>query len=162
MSENPLVFFQKIWESIKATRGGGETIQSIRDDQNAMLDLARSAQSGSYTPVTGVFPLFGADLTLYEELDTSPFYLANWNIDLTTLLAGEQLQLKIWLKTESGGAYTKCSLDAAWLYTGVADPLIRIFTEPIFNMYSIKITGSLAAAANRLFKLEYFDAKRGV
>ena len=47
-------------------QGGAYTIQDLMEEFLAMLDLARSPQSGSTT-------MDGTELTLYEETDVHPF-----------------------------------------------------------------------------------------
>jgi hypothetical protein len=138
-------------------QGGANTIQTVVDNQASELDMARSAQSASYSPVGG-----GAEMTLYDStLDSiaNPFILNSFSIDMSNLTATESLLLKIYIKNVLGGAYTAITYDPAWTYAGVQTPAMKHFLMEIPNQYGVKITGTMTGTT-RALQCEFFDSRR--
>ena len=145
---------KKIVSTILGIQGGSETLESIVTNQEAMLDVVRSAQSGSLL-------MTGSEQTLYEFIPTATSLFAGGNVDLTTMAADDILDLKIYKKIKSGGAYALCSTVT---YTGVqAVPLVEIAGDR-YNRYSLKITATQTQATTsyKTIDHEWYDASPGV
>lgn len=121
----------EVYESL-TIRGGANTIQSVMDEFAAVLDLARSAQSGTLT-------LDGTEQTLYEETDTNPFEFGGGKVDLFNQAAGDTVILRQYVKIKSGGVYRLETDDTVNTYAGVQAVPIKKFDRQ-YNVYGIKIT----------------------
>jgi hypothetical protein len=141
---------------LRSIRGGARSLESIGADQDALLDLARSPQSGTTT-------MTGAELTLYEETSANPFAFLGGFVDLTNMQAGDTIVLKVYVKIKSGGAYRQWSDDAVNTYTGVQTVAIKHFNGPgdIYNLDGFKVTCTQSAGVNRDVDHSWYDAKRG-
>ncbi len=147
-------WIQRLLDALDALQGGAETLESIDDELDAMLDLARSAQSGTTTTD-------GNEQTLYEETgDPHPFDFGGGSIDMTALTATETLRIRVYRKKKSGGNYIKKSNDTVNTYTGAQDPADKDY-DRFYNTYGVKITMELLGGANKDIDHEWFDAKRG-
>lgn len=142
---------------IAALRGGAETVQSIRDDQQTMLDVARSPQSGTTT-------MTGAELTLYEQTDVNPFVFLGGFVDLFNMAGGDTIVIKVYVKLKSGGTYRQLSLDTVNTYSGAQTPPVKFINGPgeIYNMYGFKVTCTQSAGVNRDVDHSWYDGIRGV
>ena len=155
MGEMTKVDWDELWDLMQSIRGGAESVQSLKDDMQSMLDLARDPQSGSYSPVGG-----GAAMDLYIDTDTSPFILHKAYINLVNMTATETLILRFWIKNVTGGAYTQISDDTLYTFVGVQVPAMRAFDIDLFNMYGIEITGQMVGTT-RALECSYYSSKRG-
>ncbi|MDP2660211.1 MAG: hypothetical protein Q8R28_05740, partial [Dehalococcoidia bacterium] len=157
VTDKVLLIHPRIANLIRLIQGGAGTIQGVLDNQAAELDLARSPQSGSYSPVAG-----GAEMTLYDStLDsiTTAFVFHTFSIDMTNLLAGDSLLIKVYIKNVAGGAYTAITLNAAWTYAGAQVPAMMHFVMDLFNQYGVKVTGTMTGVT-RALACEFFDSRR--
>ena len=143
----------EVYEAL-TIRGWANTIQSVMDEFAAVLDLARSAQSGTLT-------LDGTEQTLYEETDTSPFEFGGGKVDLFNQAAGDTVILRQYVKIKAGGVYRLETDDTVNTYAGVQTVPIKRFDRQ-YNVYGIKITieHTVVAAAFDVDH-EWFDLKRG-
>ena len=136
-------------------QGGGESLQSIKDDLATGLDLARSPQSGSLL-------MDGNEQTIYIETDTLPFVMNQAHLDLTTMAAGDTIRARVYVTLVSGGAYVKISDDALNTFVDAQDPAGKVLDE-VYGVYGIKITLQQTVAGTlRTIPYEVYDAKRGV
>jgi hypothetical protein len=143
---------------LDTVQGGGETLQSIKDDLSTGLDLARSPWSGTYTIATG-----GAHSHVYTESDTQPFFFGGFSVDLTAMAAGDTMIIKIYKMIKSGGTLLQISDNYAYTYTDAQVPALKEFNLNTYNVYGIDITIELSVGGtNRAVDVEIFDAKRGV
>jgi hypothetical protein len=144
----------EIYETM-TIRGGGETIQSVRDDQNAMLDIARSPQSAS------TLMIIPTEVTLYEESDTNPFAFLGGFIDLSVLAAGDTVLIRVYVKIKSGGIYRRLSDDVVNGYSGVQTVPLKHINGPgdVYNFYGIKITATQSAGTARVVDHCWYDGK---
>jgi hypothetical protein len=149
------VDLDELWDLLQSIRGGAESIQTLVDGQQAMLDLARDPQSGSYSPVAG-----GAAMDLYIDTDTSPYIFHKAYINMVNMQAADTLILRFWIKNVTGGAYTQISDDAVYTYAGVQVPAMKKLDLDIYNMYGIEITGQMTGTT-RALECEYWTSKRG-
>lgn len=145
----------KIVADIASLRGGTNTIESIVVNQETILDAMRSAQSAALLTMTG------AEQTLYEYTPTATSVFLGGNVDLSLMAADDIIDLKIYKKIKSGGAYALCSTVS---YTGVqAVPLVE-FAADRYNRYGIKVTATQTQATTsyKTIDTEFFDASPGV
>ena len=151
-------------------QGGAYTIQDLMEEFLAMLDLARSPQSGTIT-------CDGTVQDLYEESSDHPFVVKPLYIDFTgaNAGAGEDTTLKLYVKLKSGGNYILLWESGAFLNAAVPDPLCRQLPNDtdahnsemvpweIDNVYGVKWTIQQAAVGGGWNSLDWYihDAKRG-
>lgn len=154
------------YSKLESIQGGSESLQTLHDDHlDPILDLARSGDSGQTT-------MTGAELTLYEETDTTPFGFEGGYIDWTGLNAGggENTAIRAYIKIKSGGAYVKI-YEETFLAAALPDPLATpipresaVQPEPskLYNTYGIKITATQAAIGIgwNILDHEWYDAKQ--
>lgn len=147
-------------------RGGGESLESLDDELDAILDLARSPQSGTLL-------MTGAEQQLYLETATVPFEFHGGYIDWTGLNAGagEDTTIRVYVRLVPGGAlrliYAETFLAAA-VPNPPAVPFPRdvntqVVPGRLFNVYGVQVTAEQAAvgAGWNTLTYEIFDAKRG-
>lgn len=116
-----------------------------------MLSLRRSAQSGATT-------LAAAYQTLYTESSTQPFLFMGAVIDLSNMLAGDIVGIRVRKVLTSGGAWI---VHNQLQYTNAqpaAHPEIHI--SSISDLYGIEISAIQTVGALIAVTTEIFDAKR--
>lgn len=116
-----------------------------------MLRLARSAQSGSKA--------MAADWTvLYTESSIMAYLFAGAEIDLSTMAAGDIIDIRVRKVIVSGGAWANHGLVN---YAG-AMPAghVTAHITPIPDIYGIEIAMRQTAGVLRTVDAEFFDAKR--
>lgn len=152
-------------------QGGAYTVQDLMEEFHAMLDLARSPQSGTYTHADA------DEETYYEESDTHSFCYYGSYLDFTGAAAGagENTTVKLYVKVKSGGTYRLIWESAAFLAAAVPDPICRLVPNdgdahnnetvqlPLYNIYGVKLTATQAAVGGGWNSIdhEHFDSKRG-
>lgn len=142
-----------------ARSGGAETLESLDDELDAIIDIARSPQSGS-TLLTGP----ANEDILYEESDTHPWYFDGAWVDLGNEAADDTVRFRLYVKEESGGAYIRVSDDAVFTYAGVQDPQKVRVAGGWYNQYGVKLTCEhtvVGVGGAIIVKAEIFDGKRG-
>ena len=146
---------KKILNQILGIQGGTATLESLKVGQEAVLDAIRSAQSAALLTMTG------DEQTLYEFIPTATSVFLGGNVDLSLLAADDILDLKIYKKIKSGGAYALCSTVT---YTGVQTVPLVEFAGDRFNLYSIKVTATQTQATTsyKTIDHEWYDASPGV
>lgn len=165
VTDKVLLIHPAIYEAL-TIRGGSGTIQSVLDEWDAQLDLARSANSGDYT-------MDGTEITLYEENDAHPFQFCGAYIDWTGLNAGggEDTTVKMYVKIASGGAWRQIYEETFLAAAVPAPPCTPVPRDvntqctpgTLYNVYGVKITATQAAVGGGWndIPIEIFDAKRG-
>ncbi len=118
-----------------------------------MLRLARSAQSGSKT-------MTAAYAVIYTESSTMAYVFAGAEIDLSTMAAGDTIDIRIRKQLVSGGGWVNHDEKQ---YTGAqptGHPSIHI--NPIPDVFGVEISMRQTAVAVALLTIicEFFDAKR--
>lgn len=137
---------------LQAIRGGAESLESLDDELDAQLDLARSPDSATTTTT-------GAEQNIYDEDGGGrPFQFCGGFIDLTALQAGDTLRIRIYAQITAAGGYIRMSDDVVNTYSGVQDPALKQI-DGFFNVYGVRVSMQLTAGVNRNIIAEFFDAK---
>lgn len=137
---------------LTAIQGGVETLESIKTDIEQGLDLAVVAASTTMT---------GAVLTLLEFIPTAPSMFEGGAVDLTNMVAGDTVVIKVYRKIKSGGNYILESDDSVNTYSGAQSiPLKEIAGCPV--RYGYKVTIQQTAGTNRVIDNIWFTAAPGV
>ena len=145
----------KIISDIASLRGGTKTVEDIVVNQETILDAMRSAQS------TALLTMDGTEQTLYEFVPTATSVFLGGNVDLSLMAADDIIDLKIYKKIKSGGAYALCSNVT---YTGVQAVPLAEFAADRYCRYGLKITATQTQATTsyKTIDTEFFDASPGV
>ena len=123
-------------------------VQAVLD---LFLKLKRSTQSGwklmmaSYAPV-------------YEESDTVAYIFAGGKIDLSSMEAGDAIDIRIRTKLESGDSYKTTWMNS---YSGLQPEdrkVIRLSAMP--DAYGLEVSMRQTAGALKYILCEFFDAKQ--
>ena len=134
-------------------RGGVRSLETLGEDQDAGLDVAR----GKYTKtMTG-----GAD-DLYGESSDTEFVLQEFRVDLHNMAEGDTIVFKV-LTTEDG-TERQISDDEANTFTGAQDPArVEIIgsANQVWGREDISITATQTTGTNREIVCYWRDAKRG-
>ncbi len=149
--------------TLQGIQGGSETLQSVSDKLDDFIDILRSGQSGSYTPVVPAAPADAVELTIYERTPTvgDVETIISCRINITTLAAGDELIIRRYIKNVSGGSYVLNSIDAAYTYSGVQTVgMIDIFQET-YNTYGCKFVILQPTGTARAFVCEIIDTASG-
>jgi len=163
-----LIIIRSAKPHIDAIRGGGETIQSLMDELQAMFDVARNPDSGTLTFSDAT------EQTLFEESDTVPFIFFGGHIDWTgcNFGGGEDTTVKVYIKIKSGGTYRLIE-STTYLAAALPSPVVTHHPNdandalhtpsPIYNVYGVKVTATQAAVGGGWNSIdhEWFTAKRG-
>lgn len=138
---------------LRQIQGGTESLETLDDELDAILDLARSPMSATTTTT-------GAVQTLYEQtISTFPWYFAGGSIDLTNLAGGNTLVIKIYEKIKAGGNYRQKSDNTVNTYVGVQTVPIKQI-DGFYNQFGVLITMQLTAGANIDIDHQWFDSLR--
>ena len=123
-------------------------VQAVLD---LLLKLKRSVQSGwklmtgAYTPV-------------YEESDSVAYMFAGGKIDLSPMIAGDTIDVRVRTKLEGGDSY-KTTWQSS--YSGVQPDdrkVIRLSAMP--DNYGLEVSMRQTAGPIKHILCEFFDAKR--
>ena len=132
-----------------------DNLSTLTAEAEAVLDLARSGDSGTKT-------LTGGEDTLYEETDATAFLFNGGSIDLSNQAGGDTVVIRQYKKIKSGGAYVGFTDDAVWTFAGVPDPLLIDISGDHGNMYGFKVTiEHTVVAAPFDVDHEWYDSKQG-
>jgi len=116
-----------------------------------MLRLARSAQSGSKA-MTAIYAVE------YTESSVMAYLFAGAEIDLSTMAAGDVIDIRIRKQITSGGALINHDI---LNYAGaMPDSHVTAHINPIPDVYGIEISMRQTAGVLRNIDCEFFDAKR--
>ena len=116
-----------------------------------MLRLARSAQSGSKA-------MTAAYVVEYTESSVMAYLFAGAEIDLSTMAAGDVIDIRIRKQITSGGALINHDI---LNYAGaMPDSHVTAHINPIPDVYGIEISMRQTAGVLRNIDCEFFDAKR--
>lgn len=139
-------WIKKIYNKIVAVQGGAETLESLDDELDALLDLAHGDSE--------TLLMMGAEQELYiDEVGTRVYLFAGINIDWTGLNAGagENTTIKGYRKY---GALWRKFYEETFLAAAVPDPAVtpvprdintQCVPQPIYYKQGIKITAQQAA-----------------
>ena len=149
----------RLYESM---RGGAESIQSLKDDNNSILDIAKNPQSSSYT-FTGT-----AAVAIYTETATVPWIFYGGVVNLTNMVAVDEINFQIYVQMQTGTGtavgYVQVTPAATYAYTGSQTPAAKLITENIFNVSGVRVNAQQTVTGAGGFKTityEFYDAKRG-
>lgn len=116
-----------------------------------LLKLARSTQSGDKI-------MAGAWTVIYAEAETYAWLFAGAEIDLSTMQAGDIVNIRIRTQNSAVGALGILDQVAYLDAQPATHPKIRI--PSIANTFGVEIAMQQTAGALRTFPCEFFDAKR--
>lgn len=143
---------------IAGVRGGTASLENIVTNQETILDMARSAQSITYTPVVGA-----TETIIYEVTPTAgPQLILLCRLDLTNMVSGDTLIIRKYVKVASGGSYLLASTDIAYTFTGAQTVKVIELFENTVNSYGCKFAIVQTTGTARAFLTETFDAAAGV
>jgi len=134
-------------------RGGVETLESIDDELDAVLDVAR----GKYTKT-----MTGGEDDLYGESSDVEFCLLEFRVDLHNMAEGDTIVFRVY--TTEDGTERKISDDAANTFTGAQDPArVEIVGSgnQVWGREDISVTAEQTAGTNQEIICYWRDAKRG-
>lgn len=115
------------------------------------LSIKLSSQSGTKAMAV-------AWTTLYEESCSQAFFFSSASIDLTNMIAGNTIQIKIEKVLVSGGAYVVHDQQTYNDAQPANHPICSIGGIP--DVYGIKISARQTAGALINCDCQFFDAKR--
>lgn len=124
---------------------------AIAGSASPMLRIRRSTQSGSKT-------MTAAYVAVYTESSTQPFIFGGAVIDLSTMIAGDIINIRVRKRLASGAAWV--IVDEV-TYTG-AQPTGHpsVYIQGLANFYGVEISMRQTAGALRTVTGEFSDAKR--
>jgi len=115
-----------------------------------LLKLRRSTQSGDKVMTADYAPV-------YEEKAEGAYIFAGAKIDLTSMQAGDAIDVRVRTRLKDSGNYVALAEDS---YTGVQPDnkkAIRITAIP--DNYGVEIAMRQTAGSLRVIPCEFFDAK---
>lgn len=118
-----------------------------------MLRLKRSAQSGSKA-----MPAAGAWTIVFTESSTLAYIFAGAEIDLSTMAAGDTIDIRVQKRLISAGALTNHDQKEYNDAQPAGHPSIHI--APIPDVYGVEIAMRQTAGVLRTIVCEFYDAKR--
>ena len=138
-----------------AITGGDVNIQTVETEMDEILSVDRSTQS--ITTTTD-----GTEQTIFEDDgNRNVCMMRGWTASLDDMANGDVIVFRVYVKYEYGGAYSKITDDANMTYVNAqSNPATLHFTDPITNVFSIKITMELTAGVNFDVPVEFFIGKR--
>lgn len=116
-----------------------------------MLRLARSAQSGSKA-------MTAAYVVEYTESSVMAYLFAGAEIDLSTMAAGDVIDIRIRKQITSGGSLI--NHDTLSYAGAMPDSHVTAHINPIPDVYGVEISMRQTAGVLRNIDCEFFDAKR--
>lgn len=116
-----------------------------------MLRLKRSAQSGSYA-------MTAAYAVIYTESSTMAYLFSGAIIDLSTMQAGDTIDIRVRKQLVSGGGWIAHDLKS---YTGAMPAGHQtVHLAPIPDIWGVEISARQTAGVLRTIDCEFYDAKR--
>ncbi len=116
-----------------------------------MLRLARSGQSGAKV-MTAPWQV------IYTESSTIAYLFTGATIDLSTMAAGDIVNLRVRKITVQGGAWANAGQTQYTDAQPVNHPVA--FITPVPDIYGVEIAMQQTAGVLRSFPTEFYDAKR--
>ena len=123
-------------------------VQAVLD---LLLKLKRSAQSG-WKLMTGAYA------PVYEESDSVAYMFAGGKIDLSPMIAGDAIDVRVRTKLEGGDSY-KTTWQSSYSDVQPDDrKVIRLSAMP--DNYGLEVSMRQTAGPIKNILCEFFDAKR--
>ena len=124
---------------------------AIASSASPMLRIKRSTQSGSKT-------MTAAYAAVYTESSSQPYIFAGAVIDLSTMIAGNIINIRVRKMLASGAAWV---LVDEMTYTG-AQPTGHpaVYIQGLANFFGIEISMRQTAGVLTTVTAEFIDAKR--
>ncbi|MBA7662299.1 hypothetical protein ES703_70327 [subsurface metagenome] len=138
----------------KAMRGGAETLESLDDELDAVLDVARGT--------SGAVTVDGGEDNLYDESNANEFVLLQLVVDLHNMAEGDSITFKIY--TTEDGTERKISADETNTFTGVQDPPRQEIIgsgNQVWGREGIRVCAVKVDGESRAVTAYWRDAKRG-
>jgi len=126
------------------------SVVEILTKLDQLLKLRRSTQSGDKVMTADYAPV-------YEEKAEGAYIFAGAKIDLSSMQAGDTIDVRVRTKLKDGGSYIALAEDS---YSGVqpdSKKAIRIAAMP--DNYGLEIAMRQTAGPLRVVTCEFFDAK---
>ena len=130
-----------------------QVIMATGSSSPPMLRLKRSTQSGSVAMAAAA-----AWVVAYTESCPMAYIFAGAEIDLTTMILGDSIDIRVRKQLVGGGGWVNHALTNYIDAQPAGHPAIHI--NPIPDVFGIEISARQNLGALRTFPAEFFDAKR--
>ena len=135
-------------------RGGPRSLETLGEDQDAGLDVARGT--------SGAVSVDGGEDDVYNESNANEFVILELLADLNNMAEGDTIIFKVY--TTEGGTERKISLDIPNTFSGVQDPArVEIIgsSNQVWGREGIRVCAVKTQGTTRTVTAFYRDAKRG-
>lgn len=125
-----------------AMRGGTETLESIDDELDAMLDMAKE-------PSTNTLTGYGTEDPLFDRTGVVPFFIAGVWLGLENMVAGDTIRFRAYADWDDASIADQVSEDRVWTFSGAQSPKWVYMPLNIYVTYEFKVTGETITGTNR-------------
>jgi len=147
---------QALDEHLEAVQGGSETLESLDDELDAMIDMAK-------TPDTTTITAIGTEetLTALTTTNTNPMFIAGVWLGLENLAAGDMVKFRIYADWDDASIADVISADDVWVFGGVQTPKWAYIPINRWITYEIRVAVNQYAGTARAFNTVLDIGQRG-
>ncbi len=137
---------QAIDEHMEAIQGGLETLESLDDELDAMIDMAK-------TPDTRTISTINVEETIsaFTTTNTNPMYIAGIWLGMANLAANEVVRWRVFADWDDASIADQITDDEIWTYGGVQSPAWKYRILGIWVTYEIQVKITQLAGTQREF-----------
>lgn len=108
---------EALYDKMVALQGGSETIESLDDELDAMIDMAK-------TPDTRTISTIGTEETIsaFTTTNANPMYIAGVWLGMENLAAGDKVVWAVHVDWDDSSIADQMTSDHAWTFGGVQTP----------------------------------------
>ncbi|MBA7681803.1 hypothetical protein ES703_90143 [subsurface metagenome] len=125
---------RRIRYAIAAMRGGAETLESLDDELDAILDVAKE-------PSTTVLTAPATEDVLFDRTGVVPFFIAGVWLGLENMVAVDSIRFRAYADWDDASIADRISDDVLWTFTNAQDPKWVYMPLNIYVTYEFKVTG---------------------
>lgn len=127
---------------ILTIRGGAETLESLDDELDAILDVAKEPDT---TTLTG----FGTEDVLFDRTGVVPFFIAGVWLGLENMAAGDVIRFRAYADWDDASIADLISDDEVWTFGQAQTPKWVYMPLNIYVTYEFKVTGETLDGTDR-------------
>jgi len=108
---------QALYNKMVAVQGGSETLESIDDELDAMIDMVSTVDTTTITSI-------GTEetITALTTTNTTPMWVEGIKLGLENLAAGDMIKFRVFADWDDASIADQINADPPWVFGGVQTP----------------------------------------
>ncbi len=127
-------YVKQLVTKLIAVQGGTETLESLDDELDAMIDMAK-------TPDTRTISVINTEetITAFTTTNTNPMYIAGVWLGMENMAAGDVVRWRVFADWDDASIADQITDDNVWTFGGVQTPKWQYMPLGIWVTYEIRV-----------------------